>query len=163
MLVVSDTSPIRALHHLGLLNVLQVIFDAELVPPAMVTELATPKPHMDAVDIASVRGVHVAEPHDTDLVRRRFPTLHEGELQAIALASERHSDAVLIDESAGRLACRELGLQTIGVLGILIRAKELGLLPAVGPLMDRLVSEIGFRMSPPLRLRILALAGETDA
>jgi predicted nucleic acid-binding protein len=40
--VVSDTSPVRALAHLRLLNILPGLFGRVLIPPAVVTELASP-------------------------------------------------------------------------------------------------------------------------
>jgi hypothetical protein len=38
-LVVSDTSPVRALDHLELLNPFPVLFDVVLIPPAVQEEL----------------------------------------------------------------------------------------------------------------------------
>lgn len=37
--VVSDTSPIRALHHIGFLNVLGVLFDEVIIAPTVAREL----------------------------------------------------------------------------------------------------------------------------
>jgi predicted nucleic acid-binding protein len=55
---------------------------------------------------------------------------------------------------------KKLGLLPIGVLGILVRAKQRGLLAEVQPLLDRLRSELGFFISDRLRAEILRLAGE---
>jgi len=41
LVVVSDTSPIRALAHLGLLDLLQRLFDRIAIPPAVASELLT--------------------------------------------------------------------------------------------------------------------------
>ena len=53
-----------------------------------------------------------------------------GESEAIALAIEVLAEWVLMDEDAGRRTAIELGLRTTGVCGILIRAKEHGLVTA---------------------------------
>jgi|SRR5258705_5406935 len=53
----------------------------------------------------------------------RDTRLDPGEMAAIALALELKADAVLIDETDGRQAARRHGLATIGVLGVLVRAR----------------------------------------
>jgi predicted nucleic acid-binding protein len=65
-----------------------------------------------------------------------------------------------MDERAGRAAAAELGLLCIGILGILIQAKKLGLLPEVRPLLDQLESQAGFWIAPTLRSRVLELVSE---
>lgn len=67
---------------------------------------------------------------------------------------------ILIDEAAGRAMAVRLGLHPIGVLGTLVRAKQRGLIDAVGPLMDRLEAEIDFFISEQLPTEILRRAGE---
>jgi uncharacterized protein len=88
-------------------------------------------------------------------------TLDPGESEALALALELKSSAILIDEAAGREMARRLGLLPIGVLGTLVRAKQRGLISSVGALADRLKSELGFFISTPLRDEILRIAGES--
>ncbi len=65
-------------------------------------------------------------------------TIGPGEAEALALAVEVHADAVLIDEAAGRALARQRGLLPLGVLGILLRAKQQNLVGPLGPLLDRL-------------------------
>jgi predicted nucleic acid-binding protein len=47
----------------------------------------------------------------------------------------------------------------VSTLGFLVRAKEVGLIPKVGPLLDDL-AVVDFWMSDSLRERILRAAGE---
>jgi predicted nucleic acid-binding protein len=47
LIVVSDTSPIRALDFLGLLPILNDLVDRVLVPPAVRDELNSPLPQLD--------------------------------------------------------------------------------------------------------------------
>ena len=68
----------------------------------------------------------------------------------------------MIDEYDGRGVAVELGIGIKGVLGLLIDAKLAGHVPAVRPLVDRLVTEIDFHVSPGIRRQILARAGESD-
>ena len=68
--------------------------------------------------------------------------------------------AVLVDERKGRRAATQLGLPVLGTLGLLIRAREGGVLPALRPLFDAL-QDSGYFLSPTLVERILADLGET--
>ncbi len=46
-------------------------------------------------------------------------TLDLGESEAIALALETAADILIIDEKRGRLKARELGIPTVGLIGII--------------------------------------------
>jgi predicted nucleic acid-binding protein len=81
-------------------------------------------------------------------------------MQAPALALEIHADGVLIDEAHGRAVAIGLGMVPIGVLGILVRVKKHGLLPAVAPVIDSLLTRARFRMADELVQTALRLAGE---
>jgi predicted nucleic acid-binding protein len=49
-LVVSDTSPVRALAHVGQLEFLKTLYGEVWVPPSVVAELASPRGRGPAVD-----------------------------------------------------------------------------------------------------------------
>ena len=67
---------------------------------------------------------------------------------------------MLVDEQAGRRAARYLGLDVMGVVGLLIRAKQLELLDEVGPLLRALRQEAGFYLSDGLIEHALRLSEE---
>jgi uncharacterized protein len=67
---------------------------------------------------------------------------------------------LLIDERLGRREALQLGLSVIGILGILVTAKQRGLIPMVRTVMDALIEEAGFRVSTQLYDRVLALSDE---
>jgi len=53
-----------------------------------------------------------------------------------------------------------LGIRTIGVLGILIAAKQSGSIPSLSVEIDKLRRDAGFFVDRPLELRLLAMGGE---
>jgi uncharacterized protein len=55
---------------------------------------------------------------------------------------------------------RQRGLLHVGVLGMLIEAKQAGLIGAVKPLLDDLIAIAGFWVGTPLYDQILRTAGE---
>jgi predicted nucleic acid-binding protein len=60
------------------------------------------------------------------------------------------------------VALRE-GLAIIGLVGLLVAAKQKGLLASVRGVMDRLETEAGFRLNERVRQAALRAAGETPA
>src|SRR5437016_2835316 len=97
-IVVSDTSPIRALDHLKLLDLPGVLFDRVLVPPGVLDELENPKAGFAPVAVRNLPFFGIAAPQDQARVNSFQPELEPGEAQAIALALEVNAAAVLIDE-----------------------------------------------------------------
>ncbi len=159
-IVVSDTSPIRALAHLGLLELLAQLYGDVLVPPAVQGELATARARLPAVDVGRFPFIQVRAPLESSLVNQLRSELDARESEAIALAVEVKPDQLLIDETHGREVAARLGLPTVGVLGVLVLAKRAGIVAAVAPLMDPLITDIGFFIAPAIRATILKLAGE---
>lgn len=160
VIVVSDSSPIRALHHLGLLNLCQDLYGKVIIPPAVQAELLQPTTTCPSITIAGIAGIEVRAP-GSDPASLGIPSdLDAGETQAIALAIELHADLLLMDERKGTVAARQLGLLTIGVLGVLLEAKRRGMIDSVMPRVDRLVRGLRFFVSPVLRRHLAELAGE---
>jgi len=82
-----------------------------------------------------------------------------GEVETIVLASEMNADWVLMDEKKGRRKLSQLKIPKIGTLGILLKAKELGLVSALKPEIEEL-QRSGFSISTLLVEEILAAARE---
>lgn len=158
--VVSDTSPLRALAHLGHLDWLEHLFAHVFLPPAVAAELRDPPSTFQSIDVSVWPYLVVRTPTNAARVSELQSVLDAGEAEAIALAEELHADLVLVDELAGRRAAGQCGFAVLGSLGILVRAKREGLCELVGPLLDRLQSEINFFVSAALRQAILTEAGE---
>jgi uncharacterized protein len=67
---------------------------------------------------------------------------------------------LLIDERLGTKVAQSKGLQTIGLLGVLLKAKQKGLIPLLKPLLTDLREVAGFWLGTNLELRVLAECGE---
>ncbi len=82
-----------------------------------------------------------------------------GEVETIVLASEMNADWVLMDEKKGRRKLTQLNIPKIGTLGILLKAKQLGLIPLLKPEIEDL-QKSGFSISPLVVDEILKMANE---
>lgn len=160
IIVVSDTSPIRALAFVDELDLLQKLFDRVLVPPRVEQELISPPLRFQTVSVGTLPWIEVRAPADRAQVDVLRQQLDEGESEAIALALEVGASKVLIDELAGREMATKLGLVPLGVLGVLLQAKQRQFVPRIRPLIDRLQQELGFFVSSSVRDDCLRQAGE---
>lgn len=81
-----------------------------------------------------------------------------GEAEAIALASE--TDCLLIsDDKQARAVAKRLGVSVIGTIGVLVRAKQSGVITELKPILDDLELN-NFFISQALREEALKLVGE---
>lgn len=82
-----------------------------------------------------------------------------GEAETIVLAGELDSDWVLMDERKGRWKLEQLGIARIGTLGILLKAKQMGLIENMRPDVEQLHRQ-GFSISQAVIDAVLREAGE---
>lgn len=163
MRVVSNTSPVSNLAIIGRLDVLRLQFEKIRIPGAVRKELSRLEhpAGRQAVEGAISQGwIEVEQVIESHLALNLASSLDAGEAEAIALASESSADLLIMDESAGRAAARNLGITMTGTLGVLLKEKRAGRLTSMGEEMDRLVAEAGFFISDRVRQSFLEAAGE---
>ncbi len=164
MIVVSDASPIIALSLIGQLDLLRELYHEVKVPEAVYQEITRLGVEQIGVqEILQSSWISAQPVVNNELVNALLGELDQGEAEAIALASEVSAELLLIDERRGRKTATRLGLNVIGVLGILIEAKKNKLIDSLTEQLDDLVLITGFRISPELRQRVLEVTRELDA
>lgn len=161
MIVVADTSVLINLCRVGQSELCQKLFQEVFIPPEVAAEFARLTNDTDRfAGLTLPLGIKQQSPRSRPLVVQSAVGLDSGEAAALSLAVEIHADAVLIAERRGYEVALQLGLRTIGILGILLRAKSAGLIPAVKPLLDALQRDAGFWLSESLRKQVLEATGE---
>ena len=150
MRAVSDTSPFIALHSIGRLGLLPQLFDTITVPAAVAAELKS---------ILLPDWVRTASVPQGAIPNVTKAGLGRGETEAIYLTLHLRPDRLLLDDGDARREAQRLGLRVTGVLGLLVAARRVGLIPAVRPDVDRLRTS-GFRISESLYNELLASCGE---
>ncbi len=153
MIVVADTSPINYLVQIKLDHLLHRLFGTVIIPLAVHDELTSAQAPTTVSAWARdhPNWIHVVSPQKRLLLS---DTLHEGELEGIALAQELHADLLLIDELAGRLVAVELGIAISGTLGVLRDAHNQRWID--GRLQYQALRRTSFRCSARLELAFLA-------
>jgi uncharacterized protein len=145
MLVISDTSPLRYLCEIGVVEALPAIYGQIMTTPQVLGELQ--QPHFPE----SVRNwagnppdwLTIAQPLEI-----RF-ALGPGESSALSLALERRADLVLIDEREGVRVARAAGLTASGTLGVLLEGGLAGKIN-FDDAVSQLISKTRFRHTPAL-------------
>lgn len=163
-IIVSDASPLIALAKLDSLELLFCAFSEVHLPYAVFAEATTVIQRIDAQRILMFAEryknecffIH-SDLNDTN--HKAFKeVLDEGESQALALATKLNC-GILIDERLGRAIASRYSIPVVGVLGVLLKAKEHGKITQVKPLIDSL-QQHHYRLSDGVIRIVLQRAGE---
>jgi predicted nucleic acid-binding protein len=153
MIVVSDTSVVTSLIHIGHLTLLQKLHGKVLIPRAVHQELV--RSHQVLPEFLEVREVF-----NREMVARLEAELDLGEAEAIVLVKEAHADLLLIDEKLGRRVAIREGIRISGLMALLVDAKRRGLINSVREIAGQLESQAGFRVSDAVKRESFREANE---
>lgn len=160
--IVSDTTVLLYLDRIAQIDLLHTLFSAVHVPEAVLLELDTGRllrrDTIDPRDIAWTTAVPVSQATIDALPANR---LGGGEQAVIAYAQAHPEYAVGLDDLQARRFAESLDLTVVGTLGILLRAKQAGLIRSVRPLLDDLIQQ-GFHLNLVLYQDVLELAEEAE-
>lgn len=162
MITISDSSPIIGLSMINRLYFLKKLYNEITIPTAVfqeITEAGDDAP--GARDVKESNWIKVKPLVNVALANQLPKKLDRGESEAIALSLELHADLLVIDERRGRSVARLMGINIVGVGGILVKSKEAGLTEKVKPLIDQLINGTPFRISKDVVAHTLELAGES--
>lgn len=144
---VVDSTCLIGLERIGRLDLLSALLEPVFAPPAVVAEFGS-----------QLQWMSVETPKSAGTVAALKLVVDAGEAEAITLAYERGC-RIILDDRKARLAAGQLGVPITGTVGLLLKAKQAGLISAILPLLDALDSN-QFRVSRALRAEALRLADE---
>jgi len=155
MTVVSDTTAITTLIKAGEEHLLRDLFGTVLVPHAVWGELVAF--HSTLPDFVTLRVVpEKAQPLPGT------ETLGRGEAEAIILARESSETLLITDDRKARAAASRLGIPCIGLVGLIVKAKQDGRLSSVRAELETLEKLGGLYLSNEVKTKALVLAGEAS-
>jgi predicted nucleic acid-binding protein len=162
MRIVSNTGPIIGLGKIGLLFLLNQLASEVVISPTVRRELLGKiGPETEQIDKALNEFLKIADLKPLDpAVEIAVSGLDDGEREVIGLASTMSGDILLlIDDRAGREVAQGLNISISGVAGILLLAKEKGMVGELSPLLEELRDK-GYWLSDEVLQAARRLAGE---
>jgi predicted nucleic acid-binding protein len=159
VIAISNSSPLMNLAAIGRLHLVQRKYGTVIVPEAVWREVVIDgkgKRGVEEIDSPSAKEwIKVQPVRDRALVNVLAKDLDLGESEAITLALEHGADVILLDDKAARIIAATLGLNVIGVIGILIWARKQGLIERLGEELQNLRERAHFWMSSDVIKRAL--------
>lgn len=158
MILVADSSALIALSICDQLSLLDQLFGQVIVPQAVYDEATQPN-KKQAIQLKAYLSGKVRQ---VDM--RQYVFLDgfadAGETEAMVLYKQIHADKLLIDDQRGRNVAKINHIETIGSLGVLLVAKQRGLIDQIAPFLHRLTLSDIF-LSEQLIATVLELANES--
>jgi len=149
-IVIADTSCLIVLSRLNALPLLRSLYRKIYITEEIAFEFGDPLP--DWVIVEPVK--------EKQTFQILLSILDIGEASAIALALELKDVLLIVDEFKGRREAQRLGIKITGTLGVLVKAKQHGLIKELKPILNQL-DLAGFRIAPNILTEMLKQAGET--
>ncbi len=156
--IVSDATSVIAFSRINRLELLQRIVGEIIIPEEVSKELFEYK-KSDVKIIKSCKWIRVEKVKSRNDVELLMPTLDRGEAEVIILSKELKADLVIIDELSARKVAMMLDLSLIGTVGLLIAAREKGLIEKVKPLWNEMIAQ-GIRYGEEFYRKVLQEIGE---
>ena len=157
--VVSNTTPILSLLKIGKLDVLRELYGKIWISQAVYREIEAGKDKDYYVDVSKLDWIEIA-PIQSASARLYLFDLDDGEAETIILAQEQVADVAIIDEKLGRRYAAQINIPITGTIGILLKAKERGLIDAVAPFLQELRNKSSW-INDSLFKKALSVAGES--
>lgn len=158
MIVIADSSALVALSLCQSLPLLEILFDKICVPQSVYEEVTFKgKPESDALGEYLQTRVKSIDMENHSI--KHTANLGSGELEAIALYIDLDADLLIIDDARAKKAAYANGLEVMGSIGVLLLAKERGLIKEIKSLLN-LLSASDIHLSSKVINKVLELAGE---
>lgn len=157
MIIICDSSALIALASCQSLFLLEKLFDKVYITKWVYDEIC----QMGKSFYLELKSYFSDKIYDFSLNEKDeiLSKLDIGEASAILLYQTLNADYLLIDEKKGRAICQQLNVNIVGSLGILLLAKQQGLIDELKPLIVQLENSPVF-FDKKLLQKVLELAGE---
>jgi predicted nucleic acid-binding protein len=161
MIIVSNTTPLIGLASIQRFELLYQLFGKVYIPKAVYNEAVVCGREVGGAkrEVSTALWIETVTVSDRKAVEVLLEVLDLGEAETIVLARHMNADWVLMDEKKGRHQLTQLGFNKIGTVGILLKAKQLGLLSVIKPEIEMLCQQ-GFCLSQTVIDTILHQANE---
>lgn len=158
--LVCDTTLLLYLGRIGQADLLPALFEPIVVPEVVVSELDMGRlVRRDSINPRRLNWITTVPVPQSDMDALPPNRLGIGERAVIAYARSHSAYLAGLDDHQARQLAERIGLTVVGTIGVLLKAKQASLIPAIRPPLDAVQSE-GFRLGIDLYQDVLRLAGE---
>jgi len=160
MIVISDSTILIGLVKIGKLDLLKEVFSKVYIPEEVFKEVVERgKGKLGSKVIKEAAWIEPKPVKDKIQVAFLLGSLEKREAEVLVLARELNADLILLDEEKARKSAVIAGFEIMGLLGLFILAKNLGLIHEVRLLVDKLMIK-KFRISDKIIEKTLKKAGK---
>jgi predicted nucleic acid-binding protein len=162
--IVSNSGPLIVLAKAGHLGLLHALYGEILIGPTVYAEVVTAGAGQPgAAEVAAAGWVRVRHIDRSEVPSDLLSRLDPGEAETISLAERMIGQVlVILDDHPARRVALARGLHVTGSAGVLVAAKQMGLIPVVRPVLDQLRAA-GLYLGDTAYREALARAGELAA
>jgi uncharacterized protein len=138
--VVSNTTPILSLLKVNKLHILKDLYHELYIPQEVYLEIEAGNDKEFYVDLTKIEWIKILKIQNEKSLLF-FLDLDKGEAEAIVLANEIDANLIILDETLGRFHANHIGLKVTGTIGILLKAKEKGIIDKIEPILIELTKK----------------------
>lgn len=131
--IIGDSSPLIALSIIGQLELLPKLYSRVVIPQKVWEEITVHGIGLPGATAIKQLDWLIIEKPAPEILKPLAILLDPGEAEAIALAINLPDCIVLLDDAQARRVAERFGVNRIGTLGVLRRAKKAGLIHAIKP------------------------------
>lgn len=135
--LVVDSGPLIAFARIGQLSLLPQLSSRVIIPPAVWHEVTISSDAPGAYEVRQLTWLAIQSP-DMLLVEPLTILIDRGESEVIALARTLPNSVVVLDDARARRVAERLNIARIGTVGLLRRAKLMGLITLLRPQLEAL-------------------------
>lgn len=156
--VISNSTVIIAFSIIEKLDILKNLYGEIILAEEVYNELLKGQ-NKPGSNISDFDWIKIKNSNNLVLIEYLSFNIHKGEAETISLAEELKADLLLLDDYWARKFAEYRGFKITGTVGILVKAKNEGLIPSIKPYLEKLNS-CNFRISDELYTQALKIADE---
>ena len=147
--IISNTSCLILLSKSGMLNLLSELYGQIFISENVKEEFGENLPEF----------IEIKEVKNRPLLQSLQQILDLGEASTIALGHEFENCTLILDDMKARKICKDMGVKFTGTLGVLLKAKQRGIISSIKPFLAEM-QKIGMWISKDVEQEILNKANE---
>lgn len=156
--LVVNASPLIVLAKTGFLDLLRAFGNPVIVPSAVVQEVQQGGPSDPATQALALPWLTIVDAGQPPGILQPFG-LDPGEEAVLAWVLANPGSEAVLDDQTARKCAKALGIPYRGCLGLVIAARQHGIIAAARPVLDQL-RQAGLRLTDRIVNQALAMVGE---